>query len=436
MRPHFLTLLPIAALLVSAPIAYAEVAPFPAPWQATLDAVGLAAGEFYEGLSTPAYEQWIKALPAYQFSPETSRVLVREFGTARLFNAEHLAAPEDAHAFALDAPAMNHTRTDGSSVSWAPWQARWTMQPGAGTFDHAIAAPHLHAEDQRWRFDARHVGYKFTTHASNAYLYYGDAAAHVGGIALQNKSDGTSLALENLLANVHIAPSGPHLLVEADLRIASLGMVGQSLENLHVRMHVEGLDATAVAAFNLYALQQLALQQMAQKQAGPSGKAPRATAMTMYGGLGWGALKGGATLVIDEARFRYKGRTASLRGQIQVAPVTKDEARQGNWGHKVSGHFELIVPTTVLRAVTDSLLQKQRRQQPAVFNMDQGTFTAQLAYRATLEQILASGFVRLDGEDVVSSIDIRSGKMFANGKPVPLLALAAPADAGADNVQP
>jgi TonB family protein len=76
------------------------------------------------------------------------------------------------------------------------------------------------------------------------------------------------------------------------------------------------------------------------------------------------------------------------------------------------------VPLAMLRGFAENLARKQlAKQQPGA---DAATIAkvSQAAYDGTLRSAVASGYMRVEGDMLVTSIDIRDGVVLVNGKPL------------------
>lgn len=408
---------PAGEVLVKAPPAALKPRPAPAPPSPTFLALSTAFKEFRAGRTTRSYLQWLDTLPGFRYAPATSAMLIKQLGTDKLFSVQREDVAAGGRAYLFTAPALRHTDPEGSSFSWDTMQGQWRVQPDGITIVNQLNVPRMAMEDKTMRFEARALSASGT--ASDSDTPYGDLAGEIGHLEVLVKADGSRVALDGLFGKFSVTDQGNSAAMAYETGVRTVTAQDERIDDLHLAMHFNGLDKVALAKFSAMSRQMQAQQDQLSREASPAQRS--AVIMPMLRQLGMVVMAKGASIDLDDISFSYHGNKASLRGQVRMenlAPADLDQPAA--LLKKVAGHADLQVPVAMMRAFAQGIARKQlAKQQPGA---DAATIAkaGAAAYDAMLRTALANGFVRLDGDMLVTTIDIRDGVMLVNGKPLQL----------------
>ena len=426
----FLATLPaLAAVQPVVPASPAATAPKAPPVPPGVIAVSTAVKEITAGQATMPYIKWLDTLPGFRFSPATSSLLVRQFGTDHLFSVQRNALPDGGRAYVLAVPTLRRANPDGTSFAWSAMQGQMVVQPDGRTVVNTFSAPRIVAEDNTFRFEARDIAYSSTTRNDNG-LAFGDGIAEVGNVEMAGKKPGDpAMRMDGLFLKFGVTDQGATVDMFNDMGMRTLTVQGERIDDLHMNVRFTGLDRKA-----LENLDQLG-KQLSAKQSAAVTRAQRDAIMGPIGlQLGAAVMAPGAAIDLEDVSFSYHGSKARLYGQLRLEhAVPEDMNQMATLLKKVAGHFDVEVPLAMLHAFADNMARTQlAKQQP-------GADAAAIAklgttiYDGLLRGATTSGYARVDGDMLVTTVDIHDGVILLNGKPLqfptpqPAAAVAGPA---------
>lgn len=414
-----------AAILVKAAPPSVTVTPRPVPKPPSPTAAALAAAvtEITAGRASGTYAQWLETLPAFRFSPATSVLLVKQLGTDKLFSVRRQEATGGRRDYLVTAPALRHAGRDGSSISWETIQGTMQLQADGRAIANQFTAPRVTLDDKTMRVDIRAVTGSSTSVDSDSP--YGDAAGEIGSVQMLVKSDGTTIGMDGLFAKFAITERADSASMLYEIGMRTLTVQEERVDDLHMAMRFNGIDKAALEQFNQLGKQVKAQQDKLGKSATPAQRG--ALMAPVLRQLGMAILGKDAVIDLDDLSFAYHGNTARMHGQVRMENLTAAELDQpAALLKKAVVHAEVQVPAAMLRAFADGMAGKQlAKQQPGA----DAAAIAQLGaaiYDGMLKAALANGYVRIEGDMLVTSIDVRDGVVLINGKPLPMPKPGAP----------
>lgn len=422
--------IPAGAVVVQAPparTARTAVKPVPKPPSPTAIALSAASREILAGHKPGAYAAWIATLPGFRFSPATSKQLIKQLGTDKLFSVKRQDVAGGGQDYQFTAPALRHTDPDGSTFMWDTILGSAKVAPDRITIVNQFTAPRFMAEDKTFRIDVRDVSIAATS--LDTGIGYGDMTGDIRNVQILSKADGSTVALDGLFGKFGIKDEGAAASMYYETGVRTVAVQGERVDDLHLAMHFNGLDKAA-----LDKLGQMG-QDMKAQEARLAKLPPEAMQSAMQEQLikpflrqmGLAVTGKGAVIVLDDLSFGYRGNKASMRGTLQLENVTPADLDQpAVLLKKVVGHADVQVPLAMLRAFSEAIVKKQlAKAQPGA---DAATIekASLQGYNTALQQAVASGYAKVEGDMLITSIDIRDGNMLINGKPFQMPKPAAP----------
>lgn len=426
------TPVPAGAIVVQQPPARAsgtvvKPRPAPKPPSPTFLALSAAGKEIMAGYKPGAYAAWMASLPGFRFSPATSKQLIKQLGTDKLFSVKRQDVPGGGQDYRLIAPALRHTAADGSTFSWDTMTGSAKIAQDRISVANQFNAPRFTAEDKTFRIDVRDMSVAATSQDTG--IGYGDMTGEIRNVQLLSKADGSNVALDGLFGKLGVKDEGATVNMYYETGVRTLTATDQRIDDLHLSMHFNGLDKAALEQVGKLG------QNIKEQQARLAKLAPEAQHAAMQEQfvkpflrqMGVAVTGKGASIVLDDFSFGYRGNKASMRGQLQLGDVTPADFDQpAALIKKVVGHADIQVPLAMLRAFFEANVRKQlARTQPGA---DAATIekAGLQGYNAALQQGVASGYVKVDGDMLVTSIDVRDGNILINGKPFQMPKPSAP----------
>jgi TonB family protein len=404
-----------------------QVAPSPA-----LMAFSKAVQELTARQATMPYAAWLDTLPGFRFSPATSSLLIKQFGTDRLFSVTRNVPAAGGRNYVLTVPTRRRDNPDGSSFAWSAMQGQIAAQPD-GAFVSTFSAPRFVTENGTFRLEARDMAYAGTARNDDA-LPVGEGVVELGSLEMTEKADGAGTRMDGMSIKFSVKETGGAVDLVNDIGARTLAIHGERIDDPHIGIRLSGLDKTAVETFIKLSKQMSGSAPGSAKvhETAGSGVPPGTAMAPLMRQLGLAVLARGAAIELDDISFSYRGSKASVHGQLHLENATADDLEAGaKLLKKVAGHIDVQVPVAMLHALADSLAGKQLAQQHP--GADAATIAAlgTTIYDGMLRAATASGYVRVDGDMLVTAVDIRDGVILLNGKPFQFPATPAPAPVGA-----
>jgi TonB family protein len=423
---------PGVVIVPSAPAPAAKPKPAPKPPSPAAAALGAAFKEVTASRVAGSYAQWLDTLPGFRFSPVTSTLLTRQFGTARLFSVKRQAAAGGARDYVFTAPALRHANLDGSSFSWDAMSGNARVEADGITIVNRFSAPRLAMEDKTMRMEVRGVTASST--GLDTALSFGTGVVQADQLQTTMKADGTALTMDGLSGKFAVTDEGTSVGMSYETGVRSVTVQDERIDDLHMALQFKGLDKAAMESFSALG------KQMRARQAGQTVKrTDLQQAAPMLRQLGLAVTAKDAAIVLDDISFSYRGSKARMHGELHFDNVAAaDLDGLPALLKKVTGHADVEVPLAMFRGLAESIARKQLAKQQPAADAETIAKVNQAVYDGILRNAVASGYLRVEGDMLVTSIDIRDGVLTMNGKPVQMPRPAAPVaavDSGAGSMR-
>lgn len=388
------------------------VKPAPSPLAIAIKA---AAAEITERPASVSYAQWLDTLPGFRFSPATSKLLMQQLGTSRPFTVKRQAAPDGVRTYVFTAPALRHNRPDGGVISWDAMTGSARVESDGVTLHNQFSAPRITVEDKMIRFDARDIAASGTS--KDPEMLYGEGGGTVGNFQVTTKADGSTVAMDGLFARFASVDQGATVGWHYDAGIHTLTAGGERLDDLHLAVNLNGLDKAALENFvkmsKKFKAEQSTLAKLPPKVVSDD------FVMPMLRQFGAALTAQGAAIELDDLSFSYHGNKARMHGQVHMENVTPADLDQPiALFKKAAGHFDVAVPVAMLHALAENVARKQLAKQQPGADAAAVAKMGDMVYDSMLKGALSAGYVRIDGDTLVTTVDIKDGALLLNGKPV------------------
>lgn len=417
----------LCALAAGAPVvpAPAAAAAWPAAIAPALVATSAALKEITAGQATMPYIQWLDTLPGFHFSPATSALLVRQFGTDHLFSVTRSVVPAGGRQYVLAVPTLRRDTPDGSSIGWSAMQGRMAVQPDGHTVVNTFSAPRIAIDDKALRVEASNIAYASTIRPNDNGLSFGEGIAELGSLEMTAKTGGAAMRMDGAFLRFGISDRGDTVDMFNDLGLRTLTVRGERIDNVHMKVSFTGLGKTA-----LENLGKLGTQLPAQQTTPMSRAQYDAVTGPAALQLGMALMAPGAAIDLDELSVSYRGSKAIVHGRLRLEDATPEDLNQiASLFKKIVGHFDVRVPLAMVRAVADNAARAQLEKQQRGANAAAIASLGATIHAGLLRSATAGGYARVDADMLVTTIDIHDGVILLNGKPLP--APAAPQPVGA-----
>ena len=350
---------PGAVVVLAPPAAVVQPKPVPKPPSPAAVALGAAFKEMTARRASGTYAQWLATLPGFRFTPATSALLVKQFGTSRLFSVTRKDAAGGAQDYTFTAPALRHAAPDGSRFAWEAMTGQAHVAPDGITIVNRFSAPRVSMEDKTMRVEARALTASSTSRDTD--IGYGEGAAEVANVQWTMKADGTTMAMDGLFAKYGVTDQGASVGMHYETGMRTLAVQDERLDDLHMAIHMNGLDKAALENFS-----KLGKQLKAAQDRQPAAKPNPDMVMPLLRQLGVAVTAKGASITVDDISFSYRGSKASMHGELHIdnaAPADLDQPAV--LIKKITGHADVQVPLAMLRGFTEGVARKQlTKQQP------------------------------------------------------------------------
>lgn len=411
----------VTAATPAAPVATTTPKPVVPPPSPAAQAFTAAVREISAGRASGSYAQWLDTLPRFRFSPVTSALLNKQFGTDRLFTVQRKNTSGGAREYLFSAPARARSNPDGSRFSWDAINGKSSVAADGVTIANQFVVPRLQIEDKTMRVALRAMTASGTS--IDGGVAYGDGVVEVANVQMAMKAaGGGNVAMDGLFGKFSITDQGNTASMAYDTGMRTLTVQDERIDDLHLAMHFNGLDKAALEKFN-----QLG-KQMSRQQARLGNLQPKVVYDQVTGPwlrqLGLALTSPGAAMQLDDLSFSYHGSKAQVHGELHLENAAPGDLEQpAALLKKAVGHVDIQVPRTMLLAFAENIA---RKQQPGADAAALATFT-QTIHDGMLRSFVASGYVRVEGDMLVTSIDLRDGAVRINGKPFDMPRPGAPA---------
>jgi hypothetical protein len=373
----------------------------------TASSFDLALGEL---APSGTFQGWLEQLPGFAFSPATARLLKTEFGTAHLFSATAASTSPGVRNYTMQVPARKYNAPNGHRYTWLPMHATFAVHEDDATVVSEGRAPRLSMQDKDGRIVLQEVAFSTKGRRGASGFFNGDFAGTIGKLTVGVKQTSGAMTLNNLSLSVNITEEPGALGLRYEAGIGAFRFQGMQLDDIKIAAHIDNMDTEAIRVF----------QQMAASFGDTEGMSPAARGASMH--PLWEELvtrlaSKGARVELDNFQIGYQGNIARMKGSYRFENIKPgDFADPAILNKKMVIHAELRVPLSMARAINIAVGGKK----PAALPRGANAATIAAANHAYVSEALlvpiAMGLMRIDDDMVVSTINMRDGVVFVNGK--------------------
>jgi TonB family protein len=137
--------------------------------------------------------------------------------------------------------------------------------------------------------------------------------------------------------------------------------------------------------------------------------------------FGKAAILRGSSIEIDEISARFHGNKASIRGRVGLLGAVEADLQDMNTLlKKIVARFEVRVPVAMVRDIAGIVAARQAAQQGTPPNAASAAQFGQTMTDVIVGKLVGGGFARVENDVLVSTLEVRNGKLTANGKEIGL----------------
>jgi TonB family protein len=359
-------------------------------------------------------------LERFRHSPEIAGRLLKLYGTERPLSFARASAPEGQVGYRASLAPLKYTGQDGSAVDWVEASASIMLDKAGRNVTVDGSWPAVNFEDKQVRMSLRDITLAATQHQGAGGLWFGNFQVALGSLVAEPKAQdtGPSITLEGMRMSTAVTDHGKTSEMGYQFGIKNITVAGLRVDDIRLALRITNIDNQAMVAMKT------ATEKNKARMAGMTPEQQAAVVKPIFKELMRSAVMRGAAIELDDLSAGYGGNRASVKGRITVKGASaKDLDSMPALLKKLVGRFDVRVPLALVREVSGVIARKQiAAQQGAGANPDPQAL-AQLTQTITdiaVGKLVSGGFARVENDAVVSTIELRDGKLFANGKEVSL----------------
>jgi TonB family protein len=371
-------------------------------------------------------------LEQFRHSPATAEKLLKVYGSERPLTVMRMPAVGDGPAYRIALMPLKYTGPDGTTVDWAEASANIVLDKSGRNLTLDGGWPSVNVEDKQLRMAVRDITVAGKQHQGFGGLWFGNVQADLGSLVVEPKAAqaGPVMAMEGVRVNSGFDERAKTAEMSYNLGIKSITMAGQRIDDLRMALRITNLDKQMLVNMKI------AGEKIKARQAGMTPDQQVAAVQPMIREFMRAAVTRGAALELDDFSAGYGGHRASIKGRITVQGAKPADLESiPALLKKVTGRFDVKVPLALVREVAGGIARKQLEQQHGGKADPQAA--AQMAQTITdvmVGKLINGGFARVENDVIVTTVELRGGKLLANGKeielPKPQPAPNAPVGAG------
>jgi TonB family protein len=391
----------------------AAAAPHSALWSAFMSAARELQAAYDPKLPMRAR---LERLLSLRHSPETAALLVPVFGTDQPVTFTLVPAPQGQFGLRAALMPLQYTSPDGMRTEWSELSVRMLLDQTGRKLTTDGNWQSVDTEDKDVRFKVRDIALSGSQYEGAGRLWFGSTRLTVGSVVAELKSAaGTRIALEGLHQDSVVSEHARTTEMRYDMGIKGISVGSERIDDLRMAMRVTNIDKKALADMKAAGdKNQMALAGLPPEQA-------LEVAKPMIKAFARAAIARGAAIEIDDFSAAYQGIRFSLKGRVSVeGALDADLDSPAALGKKVVARFDLKIPLALVRTVAGAVASKQAAAQGGPDNAQGAAQIGQTITDVMVGKLVGGGFARVDNDVLVTTIELRGGKLRANGKEVPL----------------
>src|SRR5450830_448139 len=415
----------LASLLAAAHVFAADAAPKktpPAPGPVA-DAIGAMVRELSTA-TTPAMpvHQRLDALLAFRHSEATAAKLAKIYGSTPPWTLVRVPATAPGWTYRGTLSPLHFVdAADGSTVDWEAAISDIKVSADERRVTINSRWPSFTAVDKSVRIHLRDATLNAQQERSADGLWFGQAHIDIAAVDFDPQGTGPAagprMSMQGMAFDTRVTDRQDKVDLGYKVGVRRIGVGADGIDDFKLATRVTDIDRQAL----------LDLQAMGERQGKLAAGAPeqqREALLPMLQAMAKSAIRSGTALEIDELGVSFHGQALRANGRLFLeGAVEADAANLPQLLKKLVLRLHVQAPVALLREVTRTLAEQQIKAKNKGVADPQAV--AQLAASMNdiaLGKLVSGGFVRVEGEQMVSDIEYRGG-LKINGKAVDLPAI-------------
>ncbi|MDB5960050.1 MAG: hypothetical protein JWP59_1344 [Massilia sp.] len=411
MKPTLL----LAAAFCTAAHAAPAPAPRPAPPGPVIEAITALAQEVSSNTpaSTPL-QQRLDALLQFRPTAATAAKLTKIYGSTPPWTFSRTPAKGGASEYHGALAPLHFRGADGSTVDWDKISLELGMRSDGNAINFIGGTRNIASSDSKVRIALRDMAFEGLQHRSADNLWFGGAFIDIASVSFEPVGGGQRVAFEGIRTDQRMVDQQSRIELAYQLGVRRIAVGADGIDNVKLHTRITALDRQTMLALQAEGTQPL--------PAGATVQERQARLAPLLKTIAHGAVRAGTALEIDELSASFHGQPLRASGRIFLdGAVDSDADSPQALLKKLAVKLSVKAPLALLREVSKSMAALQVRAKNQ--GKDDPQAVAQLAASINdiaLGKMVSSGFVRVDGDMLISDIDYSAAKggWRVNGKPV------------------
>jgi TonB family protein len=363
-------------------------------------------------------------LASFRHTPETAQKLLKVVGSEQPWTVTRAPAAKGRFDYLARLAPMHYAGEPGETCDWSEMRSTMSLDKASRNLSVRGDWASLVAENKDMRIALRDMRLTGKQTRDSSGLWFGDAQIDIGGVKLDAKAQGVSMALDGLRFKTSMTARPKSVEMGYAMTVKAVDVAGERVDNFTLATRVTNIDKAMMVEMKSFA---------EKREINGGTPEQRAAALKpLLKAMGKAAIVRGTALEIDELSARFHGNTVSLKGRVSLEAATEaDLGSIATLVRKIVAHFDVKVPVAVLRDVSTIAATRASAQFSAQPNPPANAPpVAQMAQTITdvmVGKAINGGYARIENDVLVSSIDFRGGVLRINGKELALLPFAPPA---------
>jgi uncharacterized protein YdgA (DUF945 family) len=395
------------------PIAKPAARPAPGP---VADALQSALGELQLAqdprLPLPAQ---LDGIASMRYTPQTAAKLRAVFGNEQPFTVERQQAKAGRLAYRFALQPLHYTGQDDSRVDWDAALLDLDMDKAGKTVGFKGHWNTLAAEDANLRLSAEGITVSGQQSRSRDKLWFGNGQVRIASVRGVAKPGASVVAMDDVRVGWRSVEHPKSIDMLFQQRIGAISAAGEKVEDIRFDMRFVNIDRASMAAL------QEAGERRREQLKTMTPEQQLAAMKPLFLEFGKAAIARGSALEIDEISARFHGNKASIRGRVGLLGAVEADLQDMNTLlKKIVARFEVRVPVAMVRDIAGIVAARQAAQQGTPPNAASAAQFGQTMTDVIVGKLVGGGFARVENDVLVSTLEVRNGKLTANGKEIGL----------------
>jgi uncharacterized protein YdgA (DUF945 family) len=395
------------------PVAKPAARPAPGP---VADALQSALGELQLAqdprLPLPAQ---LDGIASMRYTPQTAAKLRAVFGNEQPFTVERQQAKAGRLAYRFALQPLHYTGQDDSRVDWDAALLDLDMDKAGKTVGFKGHWNTLAAEDANLRLSAEGITVSGQQSRSRDKLWFGNGQVRIASVRGVAKPGASVVAMDDVRVGWRSVEHPKSIDMLFQQRIGAISAAGEKVEDIRFDMRFVNIDRASMAAL------QEAGERRREQLKTMTPEQQLAAMKPLFLDFGKAAIARGSALEIDEISARFHGNKASIRGRVGLLGAVEADLQDMNTLlKKIVARFEVRVPVAMVRDIAGIVAARQAAQQGTPPNAASAAQFGQTMTDVIVGKLVGGGFARVENDVLVSTLEVRNGKLTANGKEIGL----------------